>query len=211
MRTISGTIIIIILCVTGCSDQEEDALPSGLLWPFAVGNHWEYRYERYEADSLVSRSETRIQIDSSFSARENRWFYLSRLFFFPMDREKILMRSDARGVWWLLLDSERNPVLIVWAFRLNGPPDPWVWFEMSDSTHLVSNDIEVTVPAGNYRHCLQFRHEWDRSTQVYDDFFFQPGIGLVKWSIISEYQPGKFSRSYYELTSFTLIPDSAGI
>jgi len=206
MKRMFGVMLMMLL-ICGCGNKEEseepafdyDATgkrPTHIIVPLEVGNMWEYQI--YALDTAVNdirmlKTDT-LEVVEDTSVNAERWFHVGGL---QGSEGWVTNRKDG---FWFARPNEQ-PFLFAKFPAEVGDRYTSVIGEVEAQITVAEIGAEVTVPAGTFR-CHKYVQKAG-AMQVTTVFYFAPGIGLVKMSLLAP--PGERLIGENRLSGLNLL------
>lgn len=206
MKRLFGLFLMTLL-ICGCGDKKESEEPAfdydatgkrpvSIIVPLEVGNMWEYQI--YAMDTAVNdlrmiKTDT-LEVVEDTAVNAEQWFHVGGL---QGSEGWVTNREDG---FWFARPNEQ-PFLFAKFPAEVGDRYTSMIGDVEAQTTVAEIGIEVAVPAGVFR-CHKYVQKAG-TMQVTTIFYFAPGVGLVKMSLMD--RTGKTPIGENRLADLTLL------
>ncbi len=178
----------VMLMLVGCGDKKESEEPAidlgldvrrvgNIIMPLEVGNAWVYQIYALDTagNALRLASIDTLMVVEDTTVNYERWFRVTGL---PRTEGWVINREDG---FWFARPNEQ-PFLFAKFPAEVGDRYTSTIGQVEAHTTLAAISVEVTVPAGTYL-CHKYIQKIG-PLEATTNYYFAPGIGLVKMSIM---------------------------
>jgi len=203
MKNIFITLISIILLSIGCEKDKSNPVSnegthnSIVIIPLNLGNQWLVQRTSFDSLGTISDSDTilcKVEYDTTFL--NEKWYKTSWGF----------INNKADGVWHYYGSSSNVQGIeystLTWAYPATANYKYKPLYANSIIT-VISVDEEYTTPTETFK-CYHYQLIYDNTNGYQQDYYFCPGVGIVKWEDGIKSSTGKwYTCIKYELLSYT--------